>query len=266
MSKTDFSNEILMAFADGELAAEQARTVGEIAARDPSIADRIALFRASRTVLSRAYSQVLEAPIPLEIYETALGLGPDGPVREQEAALQRARSDAAFLAFLGRLGAWKTVAALAFAALIGLLAGQRMADRAPGAGGGLAAELAAMPPPLARELERRPSGEPASIALAGGAADFLAVASYSSRGGLCREFEAAPSSGNALRGVACRYGGRWSLNALADASGNAPAAGDYRPASGGDDLAAWLGLGPALSPQDESRLLSGGARAGERAP
>lgn len=264
MNSPEISDEDLMAFADGELPAQRARELGERAERDPAVADRIALFRASRTLLSRAFAATLEAPVPLELYEAALGLGPDGGPGAGQAALERARADEGFRRFLQRLGTGQAVASLAIAAMLGLLAGRWLAPPAPvpgpGAGASFAARVAAMPPALASELDRRPSGERSPLSLGGEAGEFLALASYADGAGVCREFEAGAASGSeadTVRAVACRRDGRWSLRAMAAAGGSLQAPGDYRPAAGGGDLGAWLGLGQPLAPEEEAKRLAG---------
>jgi len=52
-----------MSYADGELSEPTARAVREMAMRDPSIAGRIAMFKASRKVLSAAFDPVLDQPV-----------------------------------------------------------------------------------------------------------------------------------------------------------------------------------------------------------
>jgi len=51
----------------------------------------------------------------------------------------------------------------------------------------------------------------------------------------------------AVRGVVCRSEGRWLLKALADLTSRKARSDEYRPASGGEDLAPVLGLGRSLS-------------------
>jgi hypothetical protein len=129
--------------------------------------------------------------------------------------------------------------------------------------GSLATEVASLPANLAGALDRLPSGQSANARLDGGAADLLPIASYKNGDSLCREFEISrPSSQGpqAVRGVVCRSNGRWQLRAVADLAASKPAGDEYRPASGGDDLAPMLGLGRSLSQQEEAELLSSGWR------
>jgi len=64
MTGHDFSDETLMAYADGALDAETARRVAEAAARDAAVARRIALFRDTGALLAQARAARAAPPVP----------------------------------------------------------------------------------------------------------------------------------------------------------------------------------------------------------
>ena len=260
MSESTFSDEILMSYADGELSEPTARAVREMAMRDPSIAGRIAMFKASRKVLSAAFDPVLDQPVPQRLYDAVRALGRD------DGAMRRDTQRRPPAVGIARLRGWRQQAmAASVACFLGIAVGWLLGTSSwrQDNSGSLATEVASLPETLIDALDRLPSGERASAQLDGGAADVLPIASYENGGSLCREFELSRSSAagsQAVRGVVCRSEGRWLLKALADLTSRKARSDEYRPASGGEDLAPVLGLGRSLSQQEERRFLANGWR------
>jgi len=260
MSEPFFSDEILMAYADGELREPEATAVREMAMRDPAIAGRIAMFKASRKVLSAAFDPVLDLPVPQRLYDVVQALGRDDRTMRRDT--QR-RPTAVGLA---RLYGWRQQAmAASVACFLGIAAGWLLGTSSwrQDNSGSLATEVASLPATLIDALDRLPSGQRANTRLDSGSADVLPIASYENGGSLCREFEMSRSSeagSQAVRGVVCRSDGRWLLKAVADLTSRKARSDEYRPASGGDDLAPVLGLGRSLSQQEEHQFLANGWR------
>ncbi len=268
------SDEILMAYADGELLEAEATAVRAMAMQDPAIAGRIAMFDASRVVLSAAFDPILEAPVPQRLVNAVQALGRDDGAMRADTRFRRtavgARADSQFRwtgVGVALLRGWRQQAiAATLACFVGIAAGWwlgtsgwRQDDSAS-----LATQVASLPETVLDALDRLPSGERATAQLDGlGVAELLPIASYENGGSVCREFEISrpsPEGPQAVRGVVCRSDGRWLLKALADLTTRKAQGDAYRPASGGEDLAPVLGLGRSLSQQEERQFLANGWR------
>jgi surface antigen len=262
MSEPIFSDETLMAYADGELREPEASVVRDIALRDPAIGRRIAMFKASRQVLAAAFDRVVDQPVPQRLVDAVQALG-----REHGAVRVKARTPRRWTTVdFAWLHGWQQYAvAASVAGLVGVVVGWWGATGGwrQDNSGSLTTQVASLPADLTDALDRLPSGVRASTRLDGGAADVLPLASYQNGDSLCREFEISRPSAEvpqAVRGVVCRDDGRWLLKAVADLKSAKARSDEYRPASGGDDLAPVLGLGRSLSQEEERRLLADGWR------
>ncbi|MBL6751851.1 MAG: hypothetical protein ISP90_15090 [Nevskia sp.] len=254
------SDEILMAYADGALSGAEAAEVRDAAARDPAVAARIEMFRASGRLLRGAFEPVLHQPVPQNLQDAVAALGAPVPGRQGRHLLAGPRHRP-------RSRMWAQALAASVALVLALAAGWRLG---PGRGepavpGTLMAAAAALPAPLTAALDRLPSGEVAQVRVGLHTVGVLPLASYDAHGSVCREFELTAAAGagdRSLRGVVCRGGGRWLLRALAEPAAPAAAeAGDgYLPASGGGELAPLLGLAQPLSPAEERQRLAKGWR------
>jgi hypothetical protein len=234
-----YTDEQLVAYADGELPAAEAQAVAQAAAADPELARRIRRFTDTRRVLHDAFAAKLREPVPDRLLQTLAGPEP------KVVPLRRARP-----------AAWVPMALAASLALaVGL--GVTLWPRAPGT-----PVIAALPPDagaLAQALDRDASGEPRTVADAGRRWEILPKATLRTASGWCREFESSLEGGTPARAraVACRTpDGAWEVVAVAAAPG-APAEGrDYAPA-GGDDpgLLRTLGAVERLTPAQEAEVI-----------
>src|SRR5690606_33732918 len=94
-----FSEEVLMAYADGELDAATRTEVEAAAASDPELAASLSRHRATRELLRRGFDPVLDEPVPgrlLAALEPEAGRQAGAefrplPVRDAPAARQSAR-------------------------------------------------------------------------------------------------------------------------------------------------------------------------------
>src|ERR1044072_3879416 len=66
-----FSDETLMAYADGELDADTRRQIETAMASDPTLAERIDKHRALRMDLGAAFGGVLDEPVPSRLLDAA---------------------------------------------------------------------------------------------------------------------------------------------------------------------------------------------------
>ncbi|MEE4118052.1 MAG: hypothetical protein V2I65_03455 [Paracoccaceae bacterium] len=243
MTPEQFTDETLMAYADGELDAEAARAIAAAEAVDEAVARRIALFRGTRTALAEARAARPAPDVP------------DALMARVREALEQARAGGEapgnIVPFPRRapVRPWVPVALAASLAL------------AVGLGAGLSLRPGTGPQPGATGLARlEPSGVAGALSrLASGGSEQVAagevtiVSSFRTPDGtLCREFELATESMETVA-VACADGAAWDLR-FAVASEGADGAG-YAPAGALEALDTWLaGIGAgAPLPEDEER-------------
>jgi len=272
---SELSDEIIMAYADDELPAAERTRVERAIAADPGLGARLAMFRATRETLHRAYAPVMAAPIPDRlldaVYKSPMPAAPNGTVRAPRCGslAERVRS------FLGLDGAAPVRVGLGYAAVLALGLGVGLFWSATGLrhGGGAAPSVVAIAPDgmvaegaLARALETSPSG--GTTVADGAALQVTPVLSFRSRNRrYCRQYEIGTGGGASLAGLACRStGGVWVVQMQTAVAGggrteNVP--GKYRPASrdAAPALEAVVGAlmdGDALMAADEARLLASG--------
>lgn len=244
-----FTDETLMAYADGALDATAARRVSDAARSDEDIAARIALFRGTAEALGRAAEAERAEPAPEALIarvratldtaqrQTAgdvVPLRPRPPRGERPAAI------------------WPAALAASLALAVGL-----------GAGWGLAPSGGTGEPPafdgawpaqadLSDPLSRLGTGEEASTE----AGEITVISSFrDASGAFCREFEIA-AEGRGYVSVACRDAGDWHLRFAAATGSDADG---YAPASSLEALDAYLegiGAGGPLDPAAEAEALS----------
>jgi hypothetical protein len=194
-----FSEEMLMAFADGELDLVARAEIEAAMAGDPAVARAVERHRAMSAQLRKAYESVLDEPLPPAL--AVLAGDEEAATVVDLAAARNARFDPA----RWRLPAWS---AIAVSVLIGVLVGvllMRGADspyeETPG---GLVArgELA---DGLESELASAPGGSNIAIGV-----------SFRHRDGrFCRTFTFR--HGTSVAGLACRGRDDWKIELLADA-------------------------------------------------
>jgi hypothetical protein len=250
MSQLHLSDEILMAFADGELDEPVASAVERAMLIDPTVTKRIADFLRSRRLARSVFlkeglpevSPELRAAVLARI--DAFDATGDRPAESSLPQTRpRPRSDTWF--FL-KVAIAASVATLAIA-IVGYLAGQRWAQ--PEHQTSLVAQLDDSP--VHEALNTVASGQ--DIALPHGRMRVISTYRLAS-GSLCREFRVQASSG-AAAAVACRNGD-WNVTfAMASAEGDT----GYTPSSGGDLIAAYLqnaGAGEPLVDAAEAKALT----------
>jgi hypothetical protein len=218
-------DDILMAFADGEL-DEATRQMVEAAERDdPEVRRRLAAHRQLRAQLQTAYAATLDEPVPERLLAAVRKhAAPPAPVTRL-ADKRAAKNAAAARKFSIR--AWPAFGSLAASILVGFVLGYTVwhgsdellktsADGSVVAAGTLAQALS-----TELSAERAPD-RVATIGLS-----FLAKS-----GAYCRTFSL--SRGNAGAGLACREGYRWRIHLLAPSANDGSAGSDYRTAGSND--------------------------------
>lgn len=251
----DLSLETLTAYVDNELDDTQRREVAEAVLRDSALRATVDRLRASRVLLSQAFSGVIDAPVPERLLQTLALPGGDAytpphdtPYSDNVVALhappQTRRQ-------------WMPLALAASVSLcVGLLVGFMVKDAPQPSSANATANL------LQEVLETRPSGY--SFTAADGQTTITSLSSFRTQDGrICREFE---QRGNGLQstGIACRNdeGPIWQTQiqittspTFTDAhtgTGYSPASGAVDPLEGAFER---LGAGPALDASEEAQLL-----------
>ncbi len=214
-----FSDETLMAFADGEL-DEQTRREIELAMRhDPALAEKVRQHIALRNNVFNAFSSTLEEEVPQRLQVAARS----GKVVHLDSVRQVRTPPPPPVAESKPRWSWPEWGALAATLVVGVLAGG-LGSRSFDSG----EALAAVDQRAGGLTARGPLAQALSEQLAsGGAADAqvkIGVSFVASDGQYCRSFMLAQSAG-----LACRSGAEWRIPVLCE--GQASAAGEYRQAS-----------------------------------
>jgi hypothetical protein len=218
------TDEMLVAFADGEADRETAERIEAALEEDEALASRLEAFVTTRAVLKRAFDHVAREPVPdrLTAFVMSNGQATAAPKRTGIApALRRAAER-----WSGARG-WSMAAALALTVgLGGYLAGYRQGG-APEQGGAFGV-LAAAGKVLGESLEILPDG--ATLAFGNGQhkGEIVLRESYRTRQGYCRTFGVTEAK-TGLGGVACRTQDGWRME-VAIAEGET--IGGFAPASG----------------------------------
>lgn len=283
MSPLPFSDETLMAFADGELDADTARAVQTAAQSNPEVAQRIALFRGTAQMLRNAQPNPAPAvPEALQAFLLA-AIARAKTQRTQDASLSEQPTDATRPAHIpstndhaanetarpaANQSYWALAATVAsmVVGVMAFLAGRysapdaTLAQAAP-AGVVLTADASQLQEWRAT-LSQTPSGQERAFKGQAGDARMAVLASFrDSSGALCREFSWTTAQQPSVAGVACQDKSPtgetdWRLAYAAQAM-HVP--GGYTPASASTALDAYvrsIGGGPILSEAQELEALS----------
>jgi hypothetical protein len=193
-----YSDDTLMAYADGELDPAERAAIERAMRTDPAIAAAVERHRALRADVAAAFAGILDEPVPAR-------LQPPAPIISLDAAREKRRR-----------WSWPEWGALAATLVVGVLAGKMI----PGGGGAPAiignGNQVVAQGELASALDRQVGGK-------GNGAVKVGVSFAARDGAYCRGFVMGASAG-----LACRAGGQWRIPVLAEAQQEA--AGGYRQA------------------------------------
>ena len=216
-----FSDEMLMAYADGELDPAAHAEIEAAMATDPEVARAVERHRAFTANVRGAYQSVLEEPVPARLAalvstdEDKTAEMPIVQLGDRRAEIDRRAAQAAAAA-RPRLPQWAAIAAsLAIGLLVGLFALREPATPWQESGEGLVARG-----DLDRALTTQLAGEAEVSAVRVG------ISFRNRQGGYCRAFQLQREA--PLAGLACREEGDWHLQVLAAA---AKQEGELRPAA-----------------------------------
>ncbi|WP_065328302.1 anti-sigma factor family protein [Tritonibacter mobilis] len=216
MNQDHIPDEVLMAYADGELPADEAATLEARLSEDADLAARVQVFSASAAALQGLKHADTSAAMPAGL-EQALRARVASAAADAPAMVAADPVPAGnVVAFpQRRVPLWTGALAATVALAVGLGAGL-LAGKGTGPSGGA--------DPVFAALDSLPSG--AVTTLADGT-ELRMVASFnSSDGALCREYEQIGQNATGQLTVACRDQGAWVpqlVVALGGAEGYAPA-------------------------------------------
>jgi hypothetical protein len=238
--------EMLAAYADGELSADEVARVEAAMAADPALADEVAAHRALRAQLSAHFAPLLDRPVP-EAMLAALRTEPESDNIVDFGAARRAKQTTATPA----RARWLWSGALAASLALGLVLGTQL----PRGGGPIVREdgrliaSGALDKALSTQLASAGQDQPVRVLLSFRRGD----------GQYCRGFE-----DGATAGIACRAGDRWAIERTQAEQGGSTTAGGYRQAgsAAGAIMAAAQDMAPdgALDAEAERRARDTGWR------
>ncbi|WP_104666641.1 anti-sigma factor family protein [Ensifer adhaerens] len=262
MSDTEFSDEILMAFADGELDEETTRRVEAALETDDDVMARVAMFMETRAAASEALKPVLDEPVPDELVAKVRAMAAaSGAARAADAPTAAGDNVVAFRRPADqpaspRGGPSRLLMAMAASLLVVvggaggyLLRGGGLADA------GSVHVAGTVGPALSAILDQAASGEDVAVGEGKGTVRLVSAFELGS-GQLCREYELTQPGEPGLVSVACRRANVWQTR-LAVAR---PEGGDgYAPASSLETVDAFLtsiGAGQPLDADAEKKALA----------
>ena len=199
------TDEMLMAFVDGETDAATTAMIAQALAADAGLAAQAEGFRASRALVREAFGDARRPPVPDALVE----------------AVARADRTGEVVAFPPRR-MLRLALPLAASLAVGFgLAGYLLGQAGTGASDPLGRVA------IAQALAGTKTGESRPVAISGDEALLRTLAAYRIENGLCRSFDLS-GQGVALSGVGCDRGAGWTLDLTV-----ARAGGDvvYAPAS-----------------------------------
>lgn len=246
MSGRDYSDETLMAYADGELPPDLMAEIDAVVARDPVVADRIAAFVDTRRLVRESF--VSQAPVPdvlrtsVEAMVRRASEAAEPPPRQLSAANSNLRWT------LPRVAAAAVIAALA-AGVGGFVAGGLNRQDEP-----LLAVAAPANPEISGHLSTARAGE--KVPLSGSAGEMEVIATFVAGEATCREFEIDRAGIGTNLAVACLSEGKWTTTFAMRRAGNGD---EFLPASSTEAVDAYLGsisAGSAFDQEQEAAFLA----------
>lgn len=242
MTRQDFDDETLMAFADGELDEATSAQLEAALAGDEALAERLAVFFETRLLVADALKPLADEPVPEALRESVRRMAEEAQSQEAKAGNVvsfRAKPQQ-------EIRRWLMPLAASIVAVITGVAGFTVGRTLNPSSQDSHAEIATM-------LSREASGR--DIALSASGETLHVIATFRDKNGaLCREYELKQPSSSTVS-VACRQDRTW-VTQLALTSAKAEG---YVPASSQDMIDAYLAsieAGAPLSPEEERGILA----------
>ncbi|HEV7322229.1 MAG TPA: zf-HC2 domain-containing protein [Ensifer sp.] len=265
MNEIEFSDEILMAFADGELDEETTRRVEAALETDDELMARVAVFMETRAAASDALKPVLDEPVPEELVRKVRAMAASAAATSEahctETPVHTAENVVALRRPSDRVAAPARIVSrsmMAMAASLLLVVGGAGGYLLRGGGPegvGVLQVAGIADPRVSAILDRAASGDEVSIADGQGTVRLVSAFQVGN-GQLCREYELAQTGLPDLVSVACREAESWQTRlAVARSNGGA----GYAPASSLETVDAYLtsiGAGEPLDAEAERKALA----------
>lgn len=225
------SDDILMAYADGELSPEERATVENAMAQDPTMAAKVAQHQAFRLSIHAAFAPILEEEIPAQLslnkmkpvleastQETDQSSAPkimtlDSARKQREESKEKERDRSAEKSRLKQLG-WKDWGGLAAMLMVGVFLGQSALfqhDSSSLVSFNQDGQLSASGK-LAVALNTQLSSDKNNSS-----GVKIGLSFQAKEGHYCRSFVTKQASG-----LACHENSRWTIPLIVDSSGGAP--------------------------------------------
>jgi surface antigen len=242
MSASAITDEMLVAFADGEADEATIEAVAAALDADEILAERLDLFVTTRQILKTELDPVAREAVPDRLTRFVMSGAPDAASEPAATAAAPRRRE--------RWAALPMAAALAGIVAGGL--GYWAGTTSPQGQGGTPtmASLVAADAELARALASTPDAERRNWRAAGQAGEIELRQSYRTERGFCRSFGLSEGKASSWGGLACRQGEGWATQVVV--AEPRAADGAFRPASGsGGAIDAFLDgarAGDALDP------------------
>ena len=209
----NWSDETLMAYADGELADPPRADIERALGADAALRERVAAMRRQRARVAAAFSPALDEPMPQRLLDLLQGAEAPKVARldARRAARERPRAQPV---------SWARWGGMAAALLLGVLLGTQLDHHAAGPAIGLRDGRLVAEGPIDAALSSQLASAPVA-----GAPVAVQLSFVDKAGRYCRSF-----STSTVAGLACRRDGQWDLQTLA-ATDAAPAPGMRQAAS-----------------------------------
>ncbi|MDM8346714.1 anti-sigma factor [Pseudochrobactrum sp. sp1633] len=262
-----FSDEELMAFADGELDEATTARIEAAMEHDDALITRVALFMETRATAQEALRPMLDEPVPDALLAAVQGMVTRHEQAKQQSAtaepfvVQVTQDEAEIIPFRAKprkplfAANWSVAAAAALLAAVTGLSGYFIGQsgvQAPQTGG---TELAALTAPAVQaQLQNTASGQ--TVTLAEQNATMQITASFrDGQNHLCREFRLSGEKQSGYVAVSCYEQEAWQLRfALASQQDTQ----SYIPASAQETVDVYLSsinAGAPLSDEEEKAAL-----------
>lgn len=242
MTEHGFSDEILMAFADGELSPGESEPIERALEMDETLALRVEAFMNTRLKSQEALKPLLDEAVPEALHRQVEGLiTADAERAENVVPFPQHRPVAPV-----STPRWAVPLAASVALVVGVASGYWLGLTDPDGRDGLqAANLGS--PGVVQALREVASGKEKDL---DSNERFRAIASYKdTNGDLCREFEVDHPDNSTVVAVACNIENTWKVQFTVVAGQNTEG---YAPASSLEALNAYLTAVGASDPLSEA--------------
>ena len=251
---SDITEEMLMAYADGELSPSERRRVEAYLEANPAAARRVADFVRSGRALARMFDAPMHEPVPERLLATVRSTAP----RAGRPANVRSFADRLRDLVQAVSTPWPALAAVSCGLLVAGALGWSLGSTATAPTGTIfaSAELRAV-------LERAPMG----VTQKAGTVSVTPVLTFMSKeGAICRQYDRVPAAGEHVSGVVCRQAdGQWRIELEAPAAPAGGSSNGYKVAGRVTAPAVEAAVnrlvrGDVLGPDEETKLIGSGWR------